>query len=603
MSKGNGKLATSFTRDDMVRRVDAARDCHNRSRDAGSEAVAQTYLLFLETSTGEAKKWLTGEIEKFNDLAEKHNTELKNEQTRAQKFMDGALTKNDHLNVPTDDEEEIKAHAAERARLKIVHERTQAERDALKIFSAKARDDSSDFMPIVRYVFNFNRKVHGSLVSRYCYVLDWVSSQFKGKSPIDVEIIKEAISAAGGFDHVVEVQREIGKTTSEDQKDAEIIRKALMAEAKGIAREVEARGIVDIQAKKTKDGFVLLLGRVSDGGVAVLGEAQASDNDIESAVSNFGKTSLVGDDEASMEFMGRVIEIASVIKEKQEVMGGVDGKQKISTDRIFSLKADEDGSPVLVVSVNHAESGAVFYAKPKVENLLTLDKGPCVLSGSTRRRIEKEMDDAARRRFLTLKVNNKPLTATGKPAESPISWELHNRALAKAQRSTADQTFYWTALSNIVAKPLDIDNFKPQFHSTLAQEELQEIFGQLLKPWKENKDSKKSTRMFNLKLEDQQITVTCGDDDPMELSAKVACTQKISMNFRIPDIHGVFEVLCNYHGSDYQLSGDPGGLLRLSWSDKYGEYGFHFPTVGSDGKLQSRRVAHMRSETELLAAE
>ena len=104
---------------------------------------------------------------------------------------------------------------------------------------------------------------------------------------------------------------------------------------------------MDINAKNAKDGFVLLLGRISDDGVAVLGEAESTDNEIDSAVRKFGKTTLVGDDEDSMEFMGRVIEIASIIKEKQEIMGGADGKTKITTDRIFSLKADSDGSPHL----------------------------------------------------------------------------------------------------------------------------------------------------------------------------------------------------------------------------------------------------------------
>jgi hypothetical protein len=199
------------------------------------------------------------------------------------------------------------------------------------------------------------------------------------------------------------------------------------------------------------------------------------------AVSKFGKTTLLGADEPSMEFIGTVIEMAAVIKDKQEIMGGADGKTKITTDRIFSLKADNDGSPHLVVSVNHADSGPVFYAKPKVENILSLEKGACVLSGSTRRRLEKEMDDPARRRFLTLVVNKDPKRADGRDAESALSWDLHNRALAKANRSTANQSFYWTSLAKTQAKPLDIDNFTPRYHGALEQSEIQEIFQQCLR--------------------------------------------------------------------------------------------------------------------------
>ena len=603
MSKGNGKLATITSREDMERRVETARDCHKKQKEASAESVAEVYLLSREVRLGQGKQWFDEEIGKFNLLAETANAHLKSEQDRAKKFIDGMLTKNDHLNTETTDESEAKAHEEERVKLRALHAMSASEKMAAKLFSAKERDDSSKFMPIVRYVFNFNRQHHGALVSRYCLALEWVAAKFDGKAPVDVEMIKEAILSADGFDRIVETQREVGKADSEAQRDAEIIREALAEEAKGIAREVAPKGVLDINAKNAKDGFVLLLGRISGDGVAVLGEAESTDNEIDTAVRKFGKTTLVGDDEDSMEFMGRVIEIASIIKEKQEIMGGADGKTKITTDRIFSLKADSDGSPHLVVSVNHADSGPVFYAKPKVENLLSLEKGACVLSGSTRRRLEKEMDDPARRRFLTLVVNKDPKRADGRDAESALSWDLHNRALAKANRSTANQSFYWTSLGKVTARPLDIDNFRPQFHCELGQNEVHEIFEQLLKPWKSNYDSKKSSRVFTLWIRDQQASIICGDADPKILSAKVECRENISMNFRIADLHSLFEVLCELHGSDYRLSGDPAGLLRLSWADRFGDYGFHQPTVGSDGRLLSRRVGPMMSDPVLLAAE
>ena len=601
MSKGNGKIGTS--REVMERRVETARDCYNRQRVAAAEAVAETFLLYKETLSGPGKKWFDDEIEKFNNAVQAKNDELKSEQDRAKNFIDGKLAENDHLNLAAANEEEAKAHEKEREELRIVHKRSTAERTELKLLSATKREDSSQFMPIVRYVFNFNAYSHKAMVSRYCLVLEWIDSQFSGKANVDVEMIVQAITAIGGFDNVVDIQREVGKTTTEAQKDAEIIRDAIAKQAKSIAREQDPIAMIELQAKQIKDGFVLLLGRVSDRGVAILGEAEATDNEIDSAVSKFGKTTLLGADEPSMEFIGRVIEMAAVIKDKQEIMGGPDGKQKITTDRIFSLKADEDGSPILVVSLTHADSGPVFYAKPKVENILSFDKGACVLSGGMRRRMEKELDDAARRRFLTLKVNTNPKTKEGLPAESALSWELHNQALANANRSTANQSFYWTSLAKTQAKPLDIDNFTPRYHCALGQNEIQEIFEQLLKPWKSNTDSKKATRVFSLKLEDQELSVICGDADAMPLSAKITSAESFVMNFRILDIYNVFSVFCDKHWSDYRLSGDPSGLLRISWSDQYGDYAIHLPTVGTDGKLQSRRVGPMLSAPVLLAAE
>jgi hypothetical protein len=603
MSKGNGKFAAITSREDMERRVETARDCHRRQKDAAAEAVAEAYLLYRETRDGMGKKWFDEQIAKFNLDAETANSHLKSEQDRAKKFVEGALTANDHLNSPAANPEQALVHDVERAKLRRIHAMTSAEKISAKLFSAKPRDDSSLFMPVVRYVFNFNRHHHGAMVSRYCLVMEWIASNLGSKPDLDVDTIKQAIKEAKGFDRVIELQRDVSKTDTDAEKDAEIIAKAIADQAKSIAREVGHKGLLDIQASSHKDGFVLLLARMSGDGMAVLGQAESSDNDIDTAVRNFGKVSLVGDDDASMEFIGRVLDIAAIIKDRQEIISVADGKTKVSTARSFSLKADVDGQPHLVVSLNHADSSPVFYARAKADNMLTFNKGSCVLSGAVRRRMEKEMDDPARRRFLSLKINTEPKTAEGKPAESPLSWELHNRALAQANRSSAKQSFYWTALSNITAKPLDIDNFNPQFQCALDQDELRQIFQQHLEPWKTSVDSKKSSRVFALRLEDHQLEVICGDADPVVLSARVDCPEKLVMNFRMQDMHAIFEALCKKPGSDYQLIGDPAGLLRISWQDKFGVYQFHQPTIAADGKLQNRRVAPMLPEPTPLAAE
>jgi hypothetical protein len=106
-----------------------------------------------------------------------------------------------------------------------------------------------------------------------------------------------------------------------------------------------------------------------------------------------------------------------------------------------------------------------------------------------------------------------------------------------------------------------------------------------------------------LRLEDHQLEVICGDADPVVLSARVDCPEKLVMNFRMQDMHAIFEALCKKPGSDYQLLGDPAGLLRIGWQDKFGDYKFHQPTITADGKLQNRRVAPMLPEPTLLAAE
>ena len=191
----------------MERRVETARDCHKKQKEASAESVAEVYLLYRETRTGQGKKWFDDEIETFNLIAETTNSELSSEQDRAKKFVEGSLAKNDHLNMEAADQAEAKLHDEERAKLRALYSMSPGDKAAARLFTAKERDNSSKFMPIVRYVFNFNQRSHGGMVNRYTLALEWVAAKFDGKAPIDVEMIKEAILSADGFDRIVDTQR------------------------------------------------------------------------------------------------------------------------------------------------------------------------------------------------------------------------------------------------------------------------------------------------------------------------------------------------------------------------------------------------------------
>ena len=602
MTKGNLKSATPITIEDNTRRVEFARDCHGRQRNAAAEAAAHGYLLYRDTQVGESKQWLKREIDAFNQSVEDHNQELKNKFDRARKFVEKSLPENDHLNQPARDAEEQARFDAERVELIRLDALKPPERAHLKLVSAHPREGASSFMPLVRYLFGFDKDVHRSMVSRYCLVIEWIAAAFDKQNPVDLEMIKAAILAAEGFDHVVELQRMADEGDSDKQIDNQIIKEAIAAEARGIVLGLPSKALVNIFAEKPKDGFALVICRTNSQGLEILGEAEVSENEIMRAVTKFGDRSLVGAD-PSMEFLGRVLDFGKVIKDRQEIASGFDDGVKYTTDRIVAMRASSDGTPHLVVSVNRADSGPILHAKPRLDNILSLAKGACVLHGSTRKLIEREISDAGRRRFLSLQLETNPKTSEGKPAESPLSWELHNRALAEKQRPAAAKSFFWTALGKVTAKPLDVDNFSPQFVGTLDDVDLHMINDQLLKPWAANMAGNKAQRAFMLSLKNRELKVSCGDGDPLVLNFKTECEDTINMKFRIQDMYLLFQLLCDQHVTGYTLAGDEGGLLRLSWEDQNGFFDFYLPTLGSDGKLQSRRVAPMRSGPMLIAAE
>ena len=107
MSKGNEKIGKPVSKQDMDRRVEAARESYNRHKDAAAEAVGHVYLLYGETRSGEPRKWLEEEIKELNRDIEKHNTKLQNEYELAKSWKDKKLPKDHALLQPTDDADQI----------------------------------------------------------------------------------------------------------------------------------------------------------------------------------------------------------------------------------------------------------------------------------------------------------------------------------------------------------------------------------------------------------------------------------------------------------------------------------------------------------------
>ena len=601
IAKGNKISPQTVNITDLEQRLQSARDSYNRHKDAAAEAVGHVYLLYRETRSGEARKWLEEEIKELNRVIEKHNKEQQDQYEKAKDWRDNKLSKDHDLIKPTDDPVQIAKNKNEIDELKTLLDLSPQERTKLRRVPLVRREDSSKYVEIVRYVLNFDRSYHAAMVSRYCSVLEWIAKKFDDDPNADITQIKAAVESAGGFDRCVELQREADDGGEANESDEEIIRKAQATEARGIVLEMKAAASVSMTASKTDGDFVLLVCRPSAQGLDVLGEADLSDNDVQRAVTRLGEANMIGADPA-LEFVARVLELGGMIREKQEVPSDLDASKKVATERLVSLRADVNGLPELVVSVNKADAGPILHARPHNQELLTLIKGECALQGSVRRRIEREVSSKSRRRLLTIQVNTKPQTAAGKEAASPLSWEFHNRALAEKKKTTATQKFFWTALNSITSKPLDVDNFNPQFVGTLEQSDISLIKTHLTDVWSESTAADKNKRNFVIQLKDKQLTLKCGDAEPMDLELKTDSTATVSMKFKIPDIVSVIDQIADQH-STYEIAGDPGGLIRISWSDHLGSYDYYLPTLGSDGRHMNRRVAPMLVNDLPMAAE
>ena len=349
-TKGNVPSTSQIDLTSMIHLVTSARDCFSRSKENASEAAILAYMIHRNCQTPDAKKWLKEQITQFNADVKTHNDKVSAELIRAKQFMTGTLPAGDPLNdtKPLDPAEQQRSDE-ERARLRALSGLNRSEQAALRKTSANERDGASPYNSVVKYVFGFDHQNQSSMVARYCSALEWIHDEFKDEPQLDMEAMKLAMRTAGGFDRCVDLQR-AKRSINADASDASIIKAAIKEAAVSQVRELPSKGMVDIAPSRAKDGFVLLVGRVTDLGVQVLDEVVLTDNVILQAVNALGSKSPLDADPAC-EFLGRVLDLGGIIRDRQEVVNFDTSGAKSKTERMISIKPGLDGRPQLVVSV------------------------------------------------------------------------------------------------------------------------------------------------------------------------------------------------------------------------------------------------------------
>jgi len=312
-----------------------------------------------------------------------------------------------------------------------------------------------------------------------------------------------------------------------------------------------------------------------------------------------------------------VLRLSEFIKDRVQVPAADGSEINVKTDKTLTIRRDKQGESMLVVSLNRIEAAPVLHAKPAAQGMITLARGEAVMQGTDRRKLESEILDEGRRPLYALAVNDDPVTDTGKPSTKPLVWELTNRALEEQGRPTSLICVDFVQLRNVTDKPIDVDRFTPQFSGVMDMAVLNSVYQQLLVPWDTNRRSKKEAsaeaktkvdkkaakQAFVFELRKGKLSLKCGDGDPMIVKFQTKSQEIATLNLRIADVHALFKQLKAMPCKQVTIEGDTGGLMRFAWSDRHGEFSFYFPTMGTDGKLQSRRVAPMPAQPVPLAAE
>jgi hypothetical protein len=477
----------------------------------------------------------------------------------------------------------------------------------------KAQANSSPFTAIVKFGLNFDSPAHASVTSRYATVLEWIHTRFEGVEIEDTSEIVTAIKVAGGFETVLIEQRNKGesggsKGAEEREIEAEerkIIEKAIAAKAKAAVQTAPAIATIDMQISNANQDIVVLIGRYADGKVEVVDEIPLEAGEIDLMIPRVSDDLLPPANE-STEFIARVLALGDIVGEgkatdktrDETVMG-----EKLVEERTLSLLPDGEENIQLVISALHADSSAVIKATPEPSRV-NLGKVyvPMVMAGKSFRNLEKMLRDRANRRLTDIVADDGSVSAEGNSAQSTISWIASNSALIAEEHQNGRQMFTWENMTQHDSRPLDVDNFQPLFTVSVSATDMLNLYRERLETWHGKVDNKKIDKLMTLSFRETSMTYKVDGDQDLETSCVGTIPVPVTLQFRSRDLLELVLKLNEQHTQTFDVSGDDGGLLCVSWSDHLGSYSVYMPTSTTDGRQQPRRVAPMRVSLSKAAA-
>lgn len=594
MSTANSRNNQPLNPDDLNRFIDNARSSFAAYKQNASAAAANAYLLWCDTqafsATKEGKEWIKKEIEARNEAIKKNNEDVKKEKKYVVDYKDGKLSPDELVNQTGKTKEQKDEIAEEKKRLDALVKKDDKYWESLKLVPIERREGASEFTEIVKFVFEFDKSTHAAMVSRFCLVLAWIHARFKGKQIEEVNEIVTAIENAGGFEIVMEEQRNTRDAEDTDREDREFIAERNYSDTKAALKGASALATLEIEPRFEQDGLVIMVARYDGGKAHVVAELPAGDGEFKRLISRYENPELLPVPDTT-EFIGRLMELGALVSDG-EGSGGEDGKDK--TERLL-LSDGKAGKPELVISARNADAAIIVKARPRADIDLGLPDEPLFMKDKWRKALEKKINTYERRRLIDFTYDLKPIQKDGKtPAEASMAWAACNSALKEKNRASAIQQFYWYPVSKLESRPLEPSHFEPSVRFTLKPEEVRTVYRGPLKAWEESKDSAKTSKLVSLKKDGNSLYLTIKEGDSITVGTENAQGPTTVARFRPRDTANLFSLLTQQHGSEYRFELDDTGLLMVAWEDKFAAYEVYLPTATKDGRLESRRVAPMR---------
>jgi len=592
----------------ITRYRDNAQTSYRNSKDSAMETIGQLYLLWktlvspLASDMG--RQAYRDEVGPINDAITQHNdaisailTKVKNSKIGkfdpAREFATEGKSEEDAYQIKKD-EAEFYAYAALDAKEGYYRKKV------------KINIDNADFefTSLVRFGLNLLEGIYNDVVSRYATVLKYVAKRLELDLATEASQVVDFLKSEGGFEAVLrraQDEKELGP----DQSENEVIESDANEFARQAVREMTSKSVIQEDSKYAHDGYVLMVGRVHAGVTEVLGDVPMTENEVKKAVLHLGNEAQIPDNDNS-EFFARVMKLSRLIREGQASGTTKDGTQSgevFKPEKSMVIRKAEDGQPHLVISNRYGESSVVLHARPKAwEDFATIEED-VIFPPDNVKRLEKDLSTLAKRRRIDYSFVNKPLAKDGTPAKSPVSLEACYAALVDNGWDDPIKQYYWNKVVDQRHKPLDIDHFAPQFVTEIDQTDAAQILAGPYHDWLTTQagNKAKATTSFIFEGDKLIVKVTKKLDHEIVLSHPVEGS--FTLTFNQKDIYDLMSLIEEQKAAKYQLRGDEGGLMAISWEDKLGFYTIHLPTVVKNGSLETRRVSTMRFNAMAKAAE
>ena len=561
----------------------AAFKAYSNSKDAATEAVAHTYLVFLNTLTADGDTWLNSAIDARNKDISKANDAVNQRKAEVDKFKGDKLV-NPRAVASKQVAADCKLSKEDWAAL----ERTKID---------TPRKGASRFTTVCRLVLEFDHNYHASNTSRYCAVLEWLDAKFANQFVTDIAPLVEAIKAAGGFEKVLFAQRR-GEPdgTGDTAEERALIETAIKAKIKAAIANASTKASFAMAPGTAANGDVVIVyGRYDSGTVSVIDEVPLENSEIDGMLRKLNNKTMLPVDEAT-EFVSRFVSFGDLIetgKKTKHRVNKVAAAEQIKVYSLFSMIPDGAGAK-LMISGCMTNASVVVHAKPVgsiAPNLVQTQDYLCMRKDS-RKSLSVKLHDRTERTLYNLTRDLVPVRNDGSPSGSAMSWSLTNDAL-KNTKHKADKHLFWDHMAKGNFQPINVEHFDEQFSATVTQAELAKLFVEYLKPFKTLTPDKKSSKAMSLTFETGKLTIRYEGQEDRIVPITATLGQQVQLMLRPSDVYGIVSKLKQFDVPVVTISGNISGVLKVAFTDGIGEYAVYMPTCDEEQQLTPKFFAKL----------